>query len=97
MSRLYFDRFPIEFITTDQTFDYNVPCFYELRRETVDLLDNILCVDPNKRFTARQALEHDYFKIDFSEPIEDDVCHMINDLDIEINEFDKKTRNEEFE
>ncbi|KAK1562794.1 hypothetical protein Q3G72_017202 [Acer saccharum] len=30
----------------------------------VDLLSEMLCLDPNKRITAENALQHDYFKMD---------------------------------
>ncbi|KAI4297255.1 hypothetical protein L6164_037150 [Bauhinia variegata] len=28
----------------------------------LDLLSNMLCLDPTRRITARKALEHEYFK-----------------------------------
>ena len=28
----------------------------------IDLLNKMLCLDPSKRITARNALEHEYFK-----------------------------------
>lgn len=33
--------------------------------EAYDLLSKLLCVDPDKRYTAKEALEHPFFKINF--------------------------------
>jgi serine/threonine protein kinase len=33
-----------------------------LDSDTLDLLDKLLTLDPDKRITAEKALEHDYFR-----------------------------------
>lgn len=38
---------------------------YVFPAEAYDLLSKLLCVDPDKRYTAKDALEHAFFKINF--------------------------------
>jgi len=39
-------------------FDYDMPVWNEISRDAIDLIDNLLVVNPRKRFTAEQAFNH---------------------------------------
>ena len=42
---------------------YELKEFEECSKEVIDLIKNLLIVDQTKRFSASQALEHDWFKV----------------------------------
>lgn len=35
----------------------------EIPEQAADLISHLICLDPEKRFSAKQALEHPYFQI----------------------------------
>ena len=51
---------------------------FRIGKETVDLLDKLLTLDPRERITASKALDHEYF---WSDPLPADpktcVHHLI--------------------
>ena len=77
---LYFKRLPPK-ITKDSPVKVNIlsTLYGNLPFEAKDLIRNLLCYDQDSRFTAEQALEHDYFKLDLQEN-EPDFCTTVNEI-----------------
>jgi serine/threonine protein kinase len=43
-----------------------------------DLLEKMLALDPNKRITALEALNHPYFKVDPQPASYEEIANLIN-------------------
>lgn len=59
-------------------FYFNLKRFAFLSKEGIDLLQNMLHLDPNKRISAQDALNHPYFKIDPQPATIEEIEKIIN-------------------
>jgi serine/threonine-protein kinase BUR1 len=77
----YFDRLPgCDGVRRFNSQPRRLPQTYEsVGPETVDLLDQLLKIDPKERITAAAALEHDYFWTD-PLPADPKTCVLISFL-----------------
>lgn len=51
--------------------------FPRLSQEGVDLLEKMLQLDPNKRISASEAMNHDYFKVDPKPATKEEIAELI--------------------
>lgn len=61
-ARKYNDRYVVPFKSSGDIFGWAMPGSYQLvTNETVDLVMKMLTLDPRRRLTAKEALEHPFF------------------------------------
>ena len=46
-------------------------------KDCIDLLENLVTLDPNKRLSAENALNHNYFKVEPTPATEEEIVKLI--------------------
>lgn len=71
-------------------YDFPKPEWDNVSREAIDLVTKLLCVDPNRRFSLEQVLEHKWIKNDLEMRKKAHSLMNIEEDKIDFNENKKR-------